>query len=96
MFESFARALKADQQCLDTVESSITGVLERLSTLELARSQGLQPVFTAGEVDRLMRTAHRIHQLGDNVMVDNRPTDVAIEIARDKDGSVVVFPALAA
>jgi hypothetical protein len=29
-------------------------------------------------------------------MADSRTTDVAIEIARDKDGSVVVFPALAA
>ncbi|WP_326817519.1 hypothetical protein OIE61_22420 [Streptomyces sp. NBC_01762] len=94
LFENFSRALKADQQRLDELESSIAGVLERLSALELARPNGLMPVFTTGEVDRLMRAAHRIHKLGDGVMVNNRPTDVAIEIARDKDGSVVVFPAL--
>ncbi|WP_369248140.1 hypothetical protein [Streptomyces sp. R41] len=94
LFENFARALKRDQQRLDELESSIAGVLERLSALELAGPQGLRPVFTTGEVDRLMRAANRIHKLGDGVMVNSRTTDVAIEIARNKDGSVVVFPAL--
>jgi hypothetical protein len=96
LFENFTRALKADQQRLDKLESSIAGVLERLSALELARPHGLLPVFTTGEVDRLMRAANRIHKLGDGVMVNSRTTDVAIEIARDNDGSVVVFPALPA
>ncbi|MGW0778568.1 hypothetical protein ACWD01_34215 [Streptomyces sp. NPDC002835] len=96
LFENFTRALKRDQQRLDELESGIAGVLVRLSALELARPNGLRPVFTQSEVDRLMRAAHRIHQLGDGITVDNRTTDVAIEIARDKDGSVVVFPALAA
>ncbi|MGW3744987.1 hypothetical protein ACWD62_31490 [Streptomyces sp. NPDC005146] len=96
LFENFARALKTDHQRLDTLQSSIAGVLARLSALELARPQSLRPVFTTGEVDRLMRATHRIHKLGDGAMVDSRATDVAIEIARDKDGSVVVFPALPA
>ncbi|MEK8145199.1 hypothetical protein NKH18_38720 [Streptomyces sp. M10(2022)] len=96
LFENFARALKADHQRLDKLESSIAGVLERLSALELARPHSLRPVFTTGEVDRLMRAANRIHKLGDGVMVDSRTTDVAIEIARNEDGSVVVFPALPA
>ncbi|MEV6579163.1 hypothetical protein AB0M92_13535 [Streptomyces sp. NPDC051582] len=96
LFETFARALKTDQQRLDTLESSIAGVLERLSALELARPQGLRPVFTTGEVDRLMRAANRIRKLGDGVVFDSRARDVAIEIARDEDGSVVVFPALPA
>ncbi|WP_406080455.1 hypothetical protein OG468_08530 [Streptomyces zaomyceticus] len=95
-FEHFIRALKRDQQRLDEMESSIGRILVRLSALELARPNGLRPVFTTGEVDRLMRAAFRIHQLGGGVMVDSRTTDVAIEIARDKDGSVVVFPALPA
>ncbi|GGW24304.1 hypothetical protein GCM10010381_04160 [Streptomyces xantholiticus] len=38
-----------------------------------------------------MRAANRIHRLGDGVMVNSGTTDVAIEIARNKDGSVVVF-----
>jgi hypothetical protein len=96
LFENFTRALKRDQQRLDELESGIAGVLARLSMLELARPSGLRPVFTTAEVDRLMRAAHRIHQLGDGAVVDSRTTDVAIEIARDEDGSVVVFPALPA
>lgn len=96
LFENFARALKRDQQRLDELESSIADVLERLSALELARPNGLRPVFTTGEVDRLMSAAHRIHKLGDGVRGNSCTTDVAIEIVRDKDGSVVVFPALPA
>ncbi|MER8115325.1 hypothetical protein [Streptomyces sp. NPDC094031] len=96
-FENFTRELRRDQQHLDEMESSIAGVLVRLSALELARPSGLRaPVFTTGEVDRLMRAAFRIHQLGRGVTVNSRTTEVAIEIARDKGGSVVVFPALPA
>ncbi|MGW1878482.1 hypothetical protein [Streptomyces sp. NPDC001975] len=94
MFENFTRELKRDQQRLDELESGIAGVLVRLSALELAGPQGWMPVFTTDEVNRLMRAAHRIRTLGDGVTVNSRATDVAIEIARDKDGSVVVFPAL--
>lgn len=54
--------------------------------------------FVQDEVDRLMRTAFQIRGLG--WATASRwaavPMDVAIEIARDKDGSVVVFPALTA
>ena len=97
VFENFVRALKADQQRLDKLESRIAGVLVRLSTLELARPRGLRsPVIMSGEVDRLLRTAYRIRALGDGVAVNSRATDVAIEIARNKDGSVVVLPALPA
>ncbi|MFF9065598.1 hypothetical protein ACF09E_09600 [Streptomyces sp. NPDC014891] len=96
LFENFTRALKRDQQRLDDMESGIAEVLLRLSSLELARPQGLRPVFTTGEVDRLMRATHRIHQLADAAPTNGRPSDVAIEMARDKDGSVVVFPALPA
>ncbi|WP_086824980.1 hypothetical protein [Streptomyces sp. NRRL B-24572] len=95
-FEHFARALRRDQQRLDELESSIAGVLERLSVLELARSSSLVPLMHIGDVDRLLRAANRIRRLGDEVAADHRATDVAIEIARNKDGSVVVFPALPA
>ncbi|MFE7927523.1 hypothetical protein ACFU6S_02095 [Streptomyces sp. NPDC057456] len=95
-FEHFTSALKRDQQRLDTMESGIAAVLTRLAALELARPNGLRPVLTNGEVDRLMRGAHRIRRLGDGVTVNGRAADVAIDIARDMDGSVVVFPALPA
>ncbi|MDO0925208.1 hypothetical protein QQY24_07150 [Streptomyces sp. TG1A-8] len=95
-FENFTRALRREQQSLDALESGIAGVLVRLASLELARPSGRRPVFTTSEVDRLLRAAHRLHRLGDGAVADSRATDVAIEMARDKDGSVVVFPALAA
>jgi hypothetical protein len=96
-FKNFVRALKTDQQRLDKLESSIAGVLLRLSALELGRPRGWRaPVFTSGEVDRLVRAVNRIHTLGEGVTVNNRAMDVAIEIVRNKDGSVFVLPALPA
>jgi len=93
-FENFVRALKADQQRLDKLESEIASVLVRVSALELTRPHRLKDlVFTPGDVDRLLRASHRIHELGNGVEVNNRVSDVAIEIARSKDGSLVVFPA---
>ncbi|MCG0285488.1 hypothetical protein [Streptomyces sp. PSAA01] len=96
LFENFARALKDDERRLDELESGIASVLVRLSTLELARPNSKRPVLTTGEVDRLLRAAYQIRRLGDGVTLNGRPTDVAIEIARDRDGSVLVFPALPA
>jgi len=94
-FVNFTRALKADQQRLDQMESGIAGVLLRLSSVELTRPHGLRaPVFTSREVDRLMRAAHRIRELSDGITTDDRPADVAIEIARDRDGSLLVLPAV--
>lgn len=96
LFENFTRALRVDQRRLDELESSIASVLVRLSSLELARPGGLRPIFAAVEVDRLMRAAAQIHRIGDGVTLESRATDMSIEIARAKDGSVVVFPALPA
>jgi hypothetical protein len=93
-FGNFVRALKADQQRLDQLESDIASVLVRVSALELSRSHRLQDlVVTPGDVDRLLRASHRIHELGNGVEVNKRVSDVAIEIARSRDGSLVVFPA---
>jgi hypothetical protein len=95
-FENFVRAIKADQQRLDRLESDIASVLVRLSALELTRPHRLQDlVVTHSEVDRLLRASHRIHELGNGVEVNYRTSDVAIEIARSRDGSLVVFPATA-
>ncbi|MFJ3300889.1 hypothetical protein [Streptomyces bacillaris] len=97
LFESFTRALRRDQQRLEELESGIADVLVRLSALELARPGGLRPpVFTPGEVDRLMRAMYRIRRLGDDVAGGSRVADVAIEMARERDGSLVVFPAVPA
>ena len=93
-FENFVRALKADQQRIDQLESDIASVLVRVSALELTRSHRLKDlVVTPGEVDRLLRASHRVHELGNGVEVNNRVSDVAIEVARSSNGSLVVFPA---
>jgi hypothetical protein len=75
------------------LESGIAEVLERLSALELTRPQGLRPVFKSKEVDHMLRAAHLIHKLAADARTAARPADLAIDIARERDGSVVVFPA---
>ncbi|MFC7909899.1 hypothetical protein [Streptomyces nigra] len=96
LFENFTRELRRDEERLGELESGLAGVLLRLSALELARPNTKRPVFKASEVDSMLRAAHQIRRLGDGVALNGRQTDVAIEIARDPDGSVVVFPALPA
>src|SRR3546814_14269094 len=82
--------MNADQQRLDGLEASIAQVLLRLSALDVGRPQGLRsPVFTAGQVDRLLSAANRIRALGEGVALNERATDLAIEIARHSDGSVL-------
>jgi len=96
-FENFVRALKSDQKRLTDLESGIGALLRGLSELQLDRSHGMRDVvFTASEVDALLRTSYQLRELGQGITTDNRPSDVAIEIARSADGSVVVFPAIAA
>ena len=58
-FENFMRALKADQQRIDQLESGIASVHVRVSALELTRSHRLKDlVITPGDVDRLLRASH--------------------------------------
>jgi len=93
--ESFVRSLKKDEQRVLELESGITDVLTRLSTLELTRSKRIADKFllTSGEVDQLLKTTYTLRALGDDLPSANA-TDVAIEIARETDGSIVVFPAI--
>lgn len=96
-FKAFVRTLQDDERRVDELESGITSVLLRLSTLELKPSSGLRSlVWTQGDVDDLLRVAYRLRGLGDGVDHGARPSDVAIEIERSRDGSLVVFPAVAA
>lgn len=92
-FESFTKVLNAGSERLNQLESGINDVLRRLSTIEVDRSKGLRDfAFSAGEVDKMLRTTYRLRELGERLKPDSR-ADVAIEIARSSDGSVVVFPA---
>lgn len=94
LFENFTSALKRDQKAVLELEAGITRVLQQLSQLQLDRSHGVRDiVFTRGEVDGLLRATYRLRELGDGIKTAERTSDVAIEIVRQGDGSVVVLPA---
>lgn len=96
-FKSFIGTLRDDERSVDELQSGINSVLLRLSSLELKRHGGFRsPVFMQGEVDDLLKAVYRLRALGDSVNVDAHQADVAIEIERGNDGSLVVFPAVAA
>ncbi|MGK5444192.1 hypothetical protein ACSNN7_20570 [Micromonospora sp. URMC 105] len=96
-FKSFIGTLQDDERRIDELESGINSVLLRLSTLELRRPGGFRSImFTQGEVDDLLKAAYRLRALGDGLSAGVHQADVAIEIERSGDGSLVVFPAVAA
>jgi len=89
--------LQDDERRVDELESGITSILLRLSTLELKRHGGFRNImFTQGEVDNLLKAAYRLRALGDGLNMGIHQADVAIEIERSSDGSLLVFPAVAA
>lgn len=95
-FESFVQVLRADQQRVLELESGIGDVLRRLSTLRLTRPRGVREImFSRSEVDTLLSTSYRLRELASGVDDGDRKSDVAIEIVRSADGSVVVLPATA-
>lgn len=53
-------------------------------------------MYTPGEVDKLLKAAYRLRALGDGLIAGTHHTDVAIEIERSSDGSLVVFPGVPA
>ncbi|QGN48437.1 hypothetical protein GKC29_17385 [Micromonospora sp. WMMC415] len=96
-FKSFIGTLQDDERRVEELEAGLNSVLLRLSTLELKRPGGFRSImFTQGEVDDLLKAAYRLRALGDGLNVGNHRPDVAIEIERSSDGSLVVFPAVAA
>ncbi|MFI7605863.1 hypothetical protein ACIBTV_12140 [Micromonospora sp. NPDC049366] len=96
-FKSFVGTLHDDERRVDELESGINGVLLRLSTLELKRNGGFRSImFTQGEVDELLKAAYRLRAFGDDLNLGIHQADVAIEIERRNDGSLVVFPGVAA
>ncbi len=96
-FTSFMRVLRADHERVDELERGIAQVLYRLSTLQLDRSHGIRDfMFSSAEVDKLLRASYRLRELGADVSRSEYQPDVAIEIERRTDGSVIVFPASAA
>ncbi|ORM37159.1 hypothetical protein [Williamsia sp. 1135] len=96
-FNNFVRSLASDQKRVNELESRIAAVLTGLSQLKLDRSHGVRDfMFTAGDVDALLRASFLLRDLEPAVTAASLQPDVAIEMVRELDGSVVVFPALAA
>ncbi|WP_026530177.1 bifunctional 23S rRNA (guanine(2069)-N(7))-methyltransferase RlmK/23S rRNA (guanine(2445)-N(2))-methyltransferase RlmL [Haematomicrobium sanguinis] len=94
-FKSFLSELRSDEQRLNDLESSINGVLLRLSSLELKRPSGLlkKVHYAPSDVDKLLTAAYRLKGLSSSLDSVGSHADVVIEIERGRDGSVVVFPA---
>lgn len=94
-FKSFLSELRSDEQRLNDLESSINGVLLRLSSLELKRPSGLlkKVHYAPSDVDKLLTAAYRLKGLSSSRDSVGSHADVVIEIERGRDGSVVVFPA---
>lgn len=96
-FARFVQSLKADQQRVDELAAGIHGVLRKLGELQLKRPGGFtNTLFSKGEVDDLLKAAYRLRELGERVHEPNAKADMVIDIAREPDGSVVVFPAVSA
>lgn len=94
-FKSFLSELRSDEQRVNDLESSINGVLLRLSSLELKRPSGLlkKVHYAPSDVDKLLTAAYRLRGLSNGLDSVGSHADVVIEIERGRDGSVVVFPA---
>lgn len=96
-FKNFIGTLHEDERRIGELESGIHTVLLRLSTLELKRHGGIRGAMVSpGQVDNLLKAIYRLRALSDGLTVGTVQSDVAIEIARSSDGSLVVFPALPA
>lgn len=96
-FERFVARLKAQQEDVIKLESNLAEVRRKLGRLQLDRSHGVRGIYMhMGDVDHLLRASRRLREFGEGVETSDRQPDVAIEIARNADGSVVVFSALTA
>lgn len=90
--DNFMKALKRNHKQVAELEVGITDVLSRLSRVRVDRGHGIREVMIhMGDVDRLLGTADRLRELDAGAM--SRQSDVAIEMVKEKDGSVVVLPA---
>ncbi|WP_338855262.1 hypothetical protein WDY80_11820 [Gordonia hongkongensis] len=95
-FERFAALLDKEQHDIEALDRRLDGVLLRLSALQLDRSHGIRDVvFSSGEVDKLLNTTRRLRDLGQTAQIAGRQSEVTIDMVQEKDGSVIVFPAVA-
>lgn len=97
-FERFIGILQQDQSDIDELDADLNAVLARFSRLELDRSRGVRDfAFSSAQVDELLRASRRLRDFADQISkTPGGAADVAIEMIRKEDGSVIVFPALPA
>lgn len=96
-FEHFVQSVKNDHQRVDELEAGLRSVLLRLSALQLrAPSRLRETLMPRSDVDALMRASYRLRDLSAGVNPAGSASDVVIEIAKSKDGSLLVLPATAA
>ena len=96
-FRAFIETLKDTERRVNELETGTIDVLRGLSTLEVKRYGGIRSIyFSQGEVDDLLNAAYRLRAIGDEVAAYDLQADVAIDIERKADGSIIVFPALSA
>lgn len=96
-FENFTDALKLDSQNLSQLIGDLDDFRLRLSSLQLDRSHGFRDfTFSSGAVDKLLHTSQRLREIGHQVSRPLGRDDVAIEMVRKADGSVLVLPPVAA
>lgn len=94
LFEGFTRALRKHDQRVVALQERITKLLRRLSSLEIDRTHGVRDfVFSSSQVDEILQMSRRVHQLKESVDDFGPQADLAIEIARKSDGSLIVLPA---
>lgn len=94
-FERFVQVLQQEQSEIDELESKLNALLLGLSQLQLDRSHGVRDfAFSSAQVDELLHATRRFRTFADGISeTAGRPTDVAIDIVRTTDGSVIVLPA---
>ena len=89
--------LNKNARRINELEAGINSVLLHLSSLELKRARGVRNfMFTQGDVDELLNVVYRLRALGNSINTSVPQGDIAIEIERSSDGSLVVFPPEAA
>lgn len=97
LFQSFTATLNKNARRINELEAGINSVLLHLSSLELKRARGVRNfMFTQGDVDELLNVVYRLRALGNSINTSVPQADIAIEIERSSDGSLVVFPPEAA
>ncbi|UAK37234.1 hypothetical protein K8O93_19080 [Gordonia bronchialis] len=95
-FERFLQTLEMEQREIDELDTRMRSFLLSLSSLQLDRRHGIRDfMFSAGEVDKLLRTTGNLRRLGDLAALPAHRPDITIEIVQENDGALTVFPAYA-